>query len=111
MNLKRLLVLPQHIGVLAEQADVLQQQVAEIGGVEDLQPLLIARVELAALAVGEDGGFARRHLRGVRPRFFQPSIRPASMRAGQRFSSMFSACSSCFSSRTWSSTSRMVKLD
>ena len=33
------------------------------------------------------------------------------MRAGQRLSSMFSACSSCFSSRIWSSTSSTVKLD
>jgi len=37
---------------------------------------------------------------GVSPRFFQPSISPASMRAGQRLSSMFSACSNCFKSRT-----------
>jgi hypothetical protein len=46
---------------------------------------------------------------GVSPRFFQPSINVAKTRAGHRFSSMFSASSSCFISRTWSSTSRMVK--
>ena len=48
---------------------------------------------------------------GVSPRFFQPSMSCARTRAGQRFSSMPSACRSCFSSRTWSSTSRMVKSD
>ena len=34
---------------------------------------------------------------------------PASWRAGQRFSSMFAAMMICFSRRTWSSVSRMVK--
>ncbi len=43
----------QHVGVLAEQADVLQQQVAEVGGIERLQPLLIRDVKLLALAVGK----------------------------------------------------------
>jgi hypothetical protein len=57
-ELESVLVTAQHVGVLAEDADVLQQQVAEIGGVEDLQPLLIGGVELAALAVGEHRGFA-----------------------------------------------------
>ena len=42
--------------MFAKQADVFQQQIAEIGGVEDLQPLLIGRIELAALAVAEYGG-------------------------------------------------------
>ena len=46
---------------------------------------------------------------GSIPRFFQPSIRLASARAGQRLSSRFSACRSCFMSRSWSSVSRMVK--
>ncbi len=58
------LVLPQHVGLLAEQPDVLEQQIAEVGGVEDLQPLLIGLVELQPLAVGERRGFARRHLLG-----------------------------------------------
>ena len=40
-ELEALLVLPQHVRVLPEQPDVLQQQVAEVGGVERLQPLLI----------------------------------------------------------------------
>ena len=58
------LVLPEHVGMFAKQPDVLQQQIAEIGGIEDLQPFLITRIELAALAVAEYRGFARRHLRG-----------------------------------------------
>ena len=52
------LILPQHLGLFAEQADVFQQQIAEVGGVEDLQPLLKGLVELQALAVGESGGLA-----------------------------------------------------
>ena len=67
-------------------------------------------IELAALAVGK----------GMRPRRPAPwpatgrgsSSRrsaPASCRAGQRFSSMSSASRTCFSSRIWSSVSRMVK--
>ena len=64
--------------MLAEQPDVLQQQIAEIGGVEDFQPLLIARVELAALAIAEHRGFARRHLRRR-----QPAVLPAVDQPGQ----------------------------
>ena len=48
-----LLVLAQHVRVLPEQADAFEQQIAEVGGVERLQPLLIGDVELLALAVGE----------------------------------------------------------
>ncbi len=97
MNLKRLLVLPQHVGVLAEQPDVLQQQVAEIGGVEDLQPLLIAvRRACRPCRCRTTAASPAGTCEGVSPRFFQLSISPASIRAGQRLSSMFSACSSCF---------------
>ena len=55
----------------------------------------------------------RRHRpgRGVQPRFFHRSIRPASWRAGQRFSSRFAAWISCLRTRSWSSVSRMVKFD
>src|SRR3984885_7722421 len=69
-ELEAALILPQHVRVLAEQTDVFQQEIAEIGGVEDLQPLLIARIELAALAVGEYRGVARRHLRRSKPTVF-----------------------------------------
>ena len=66
------LILPQHFGLLAEQPDVFQQQIAEIGGVEDFQPLLIGLVELEPLAIGEHRRFAARHLfRG------EPAVLPA----------------------------------
>ena len=64
--------------MFAEQPDVFQQEIAEIGGVENLQPFLIGRVELAALAVAENRSFARRHLRRR-----QPAILPAVDQAGQ----------------------------
>ena len=61
------LILAQHFGMLAEQPDAFEQQIAEIGGVENLQPLLKRLVEFQPLAVGEHGGFARRHLLGREP--------------------------------------------
>ncbi len=59
-----LLILPQHFGVFAEQPDGLEQEIAEIGGVENFQPFLERLVEFEPFAVGEHGGFARRHLFG-----------------------------------------------
>ena len=64
--------------MLAEQADVFQQQIAEIGGVEDFQPLLIAGVEFAALAVAEHRGFAAGNLRRS-----QAAVFPAVDQSGQ----------------------------
>ena len=64
--------------MFAKQPDVFQQEIAEIGGVENLQPLLIGRIELAATAVAEHGGFARRHLRGR-----QAAILPAVDQSGE----------------------------
>ena len=87
----------------------MQQQVAEIDGVQGSQPLLIRRVELgAAVVVGR--GFGRRApcRASARGSSSRRSGRPA-CRAGQRFSSMLAATISCFSSRIWSSVSRMVK--
>ena len=63
-ELEALLILPQHVRMLAEQADAFEQQVAEVGGVERLQPLLIRLIELLALAVGEGRRLAGRHLLG-----------------------------------------------
>ncbi len=56
------LILPQHVGLLAEQPDALEQQIAEVGGVEDFQPLLKRLVELEPPAVGEHRGLAGRYL-------------------------------------------------
>ena len=58
------LILRQHIGVLLEQAQHLEQEVAEVGGVELLQPLLVGGIERGALALGEGEGFPARHLVG-----------------------------------------------
>jgi hypothetical protein len=58
------LILPQHLGLLAEQPDAFEQEIAEVGGVEDFQPLLERFVEFQSFAVGEHGGFAGRHLLG-----------------------------------------------
>src|SRR5690348_10086304 len=62
-----LLETAQYVRVLAEQPDILQQQVAEVGSIERLQPLLIGDVELLTLAVGEARGLARRDLLGRKP--------------------------------------------
>ena len=64
--------------MLAEQPDVLQKQVAEVGGVERLQPLLVRQVELLALAVGKARGFAGRHLFRR-----EPAVLPAVDQHGQ----------------------------
>ncbi len=53
-----MLILPQHVRVLAEQPDVLEQQIAEVDRVEGLEALLIGRIELEPAAVGERGGLA-----------------------------------------------------
>ena len=47
---------------------------------------------------------------GVRPRSFQRSMAASKARAGHFLSSRSSATMSCFSRRSWSSVSRMVKL-
>ena len=53
--------------MLLEQPQIFQQQIAEIGGVELLQPPLIERVELARFAVGEGEALAFRHALGRKP--------------------------------------------
>ena len=72
------LILPQHLRVLAEQPDHLQQQVAEVRGVQNLQPLLERGIELLAAAVGESRRLAGRHLVGR-----QPAVLPVVDQPGQ----------------------------
>ena len=60
-----LLILAQHLRLLAEQPQHLDQQVAEIGGVERLQPVLIGLVERDAAPARKARGLARRHLVGA----------------------------------------------
>ena len=64
--------------MFAEQPDVFQQQITEVGGVEDLQPFLVLRVELAAAAVAEHRGFAGGDLRRR-----QAAVLPAVDQSGQ----------------------------
>src|SRR5438552_1348292 len=54
--LEPLLVAAQHVGLLAKQANAFDQQVAEVDGVERLEPLLIGGVELLASVAGEACG-------------------------------------------------------
>ena len=72
------LILFQHVRVFLEDAQHLQQQVAEVGGVHHLQPLLVFFVELPAEAIGEARGFARRN--AVRR---QPAVLPAIDEGGE----------------------------
>ncbi len=47
------MVVRQHIVMGLEDGDVVQQQIAEITGVQNAQPVLVELVELLRLAVGE----------------------------------------------------------
>jgi hypothetical protein len=60
--LELLLVLGQHAFVVLEQAKGFEQQVAEVHGVEHLQPLLVLPVEVCAEAVAIGRTFAGGHL-------------------------------------------------
>ena len=64
-----------------------------------IPPILLAQQEGFGFASIGGGIMAAGTFSGVQARFFQLSISPASIRAGQRFSSMFSATINCLSSR------------
>ena len=59
------LVVGEDIRPLAEQPQAFEQQIAEIDGVERLQPLLIEPVERRAAAVGEAGRLVGRRVLGI----------------------------------------------
>ncbi len=74
----------QNVGILAEQAQTFQQQVAEIRGVEGLQPRLIRGIEDLPLAIGERAGLSGGNAGGLEPAVLptvdemaQPARRPA----------------------------------
>ena len=71
-------VVGQHVGVVQEQRQAVQQQIAEIGGVQLLQAVLILRVDLHGAAVGEVAALGRRDLVGR-----QAAILPALDDAGE----------------------------
>src|SRR5262249_40172494 len=72
------LILAQHLALLAEQADAFEQEIAEVGGVEHLQPLLVGGIELLAAAAGKARGFAGGNLVGG-----EPAVLPAVDEAGE----------------------------
>ena len=92
----------------------LQQQVAEIGGVQRLQPLLVDRRRASRPCRRRSWcASPARHVGRASDGAVLPAVdqaAPASA-GGQRFSSMSSASSDLLSSRSWSSVSRIVKLD
>ena len=51
------LILFEHVGIVLEDRQIVDQQVAEIGGVERRQPRLIGLVEIDPASVGEMPGF------------------------------------------------------
>jgi hypothetical protein len=53
-------VFGQHVRVVAEDADRVAQQVAEVAGVQGLQAVLVGLEQFTALAVGESAGVAFR---------------------------------------------------
>ena len=63
-ELEAALVVGEHVRVVEEQPQVLEQQIAEVAGVQLLQAPLIGGIELRALAGRKAEGFARRHLVG-----------------------------------------------
>ena len=71
-------VVRQHVRVVAEQAQHLEQEVAEVGRVQLLEALLVGGVELGALALGEAEGLAARYLVGR-----EAAVLPAVDQGGQ----------------------------
>ena len=76
------LIPAQHLRLLAEQADAFQQQVAEVGGVENLEAILVGGVELFPLAAGKACGLAGRNLLDREPAVL-PAVEQAREYAGR----------------------------
>ena len=73
-------IVGEHVRLLAEEAQAFEQQVAEIDGVQHLQPRLIGGVEFGAAAIGESAAFARRQILR-RPAAVLPVVDDAGERA------------------------------
>ncbi len=69
----------KHVRVLLEQPQVLQQEIAKVGGVQLFEPALIERVEIAPLTVGETESFAVRHAGRC-----EPAVLPAVDHGGEQ---------------------------
>ena len=68
-----MLVVVQHIGMRLEDAQRLEQQVAEVAGIHHLEALLVFAIKLAAEIIGKRCRLARRHLAGCQATVF-PAI-------------------------------------
>ncbi len=79
--LEAAVIVREHVGVLAEEAQALEQQVAEVDRVQHLQAILIGGVELHALAAGEGHAIAGRHVLR-REAAVLPAVDEARERAG-----------------------------
>ncbi len=71
-----LVVVGEHVRMLAKDLQRLEDEVAEIGGVERLQPLLVGGVELPPAAVGKGVGVGFRHVLRRKPAVL-PGVDPA----------------------------------
>jgi hypothetical protein len=105
------LLVSRALAIGLEDREHVEQQVAEIAGVERLQPLLIGGVERLALAVGigsDSPASSRRGQALVLPIVDQPG---ELARGPALLVEIGGETMSCLSRRSWSSVSRMVKFD
>ena len=72
----------QHVVVLTKEGQVVQQEIAEVAGVQGAKPLLIAAIEHDALAAAEIRPLRRRNLVG-RPAAVLPMVDQAGEGAGR----------------------------
>ena len=97
----------QHVRMLGEDGQVVQQEVAEVAGVQHPQPVLVERVELAAAVVGEGRALGRRQL-GRNPAAVLPVVDQAGEVARGPALAVDVLGFQQLISRSWSSTSMMV---
>ena len=77
-----MVVFGQHLWILTEDPDVFEQQVAEVGGVQDLQAVLVGLVELLPATIGELRRFGGRDVLG-QPAAVLPVVHQAGEMAGR----------------------------
>ena len=71
-EVKARLILRKHVRVVLEQPQIFKQEIAEIRGIQLLQPVLIGGIKLAALAVGIGKRFAFRYALWREPAVLPP---------------------------------------
>ena len=71
-----LLIVGEHVGMLAEDPERFEKKVAEIGGVENLQTLLIGLIELPPASIGEGACVGLRHVLRRQPAVL-PGVDPS----------------------------------